>query len=227
MLQPGMTGLGFGVGKEPLVALCASYGCDVVATDQPRELAEASGWTDSTIEWTGGLAGLNDDGLCSPELFDRHVRYRDVDMHSIPSDLRNFDFTWSSCALEHLGSLGAGADFLLSQMDCLKPDGLAVHTTEYTVSSNDVTLEEGPTVLYRRRDIEAIVKRLRRAGHAIDVDYAEGSTPEDLHVDTAPFTNVHLRTSLGEYVTTSLALVIEKGSEPGRSTRGWIRRFTT
>lgn len=39
-------------------------------------------------------------------------------------------------------------------------------------------------------------------------------TPEDLHVDTPPFTNVHLRTTLGEYVTTSLALVIEKSAKP-------------
>src|SRR5947209_341172 len=55
LLGPGHAGLGFGVGQEPLVALFAAEGCDVVATDQPRELALASGWTDSTTEWAAGL----------------------------------------------------------------------------------------------------------------------------------------------------------------------------
>jgi hypothetical protein len=223
LLEPGHRGLGFGVGKEPLVALFASYGCDVVASDQPPELAESSGWTESKIEFAGGLAGLNEDGLCPPELFAQHVRYRDVDMNDIPSDLRGFDFTWSSCAFEHLGSLAAGADFVLAQMETLKPGGVAVHTTEYTVSSNETTIDSGATVLYRRRDIQALVRRLRRAGHAIDIDYTEGTTPEDVHVDLPPYTNVHLRTMLGEYVTTSLALVIEK--DRGGTWRGLVRRL--
>ena len=38
--------------------------------------------------------------------------YREVDMRAIPTDLRGFDFAWSSCALEHLGSLGAGMAFV-------------------------------------------------------------------------------------------------------------------
>ena len=210
MLRPGRRGLGFGVGTEPLVALFASTGCDVVATDQPPDLAQLSGWAESGTEWAGGLSGLNKDGLCPDEEFERRVRYRDVDMNAIPDDLRQFDFTWSSCALEHLGSLAAGADFVLAQMGCLAPGGVAVHTTEYTVTSNDDTLESGGTVLYRRRDIEDLVRRLRQAGHSIDVDFTEGTTPEDLHVDTPPYTGVHLRTTLGRFVTTSLALVIEK-----------------
>jgi hypothetical protein len=219
MLRPGRRGLGFGVGKEPLVSLLASYGCDIVATDQPAEQAVASGWTDSQIEWSGGLDGLNEDGLCSPEDFEHHVRFRPVDMNAIPADLRDFDFTWSSCAFEHLGSLEAGTDFVVNQLECLRPGGIGVHTTEYTVSSNQDTISEGATVLYRRRDIEALVRRLRRAGHLIEMDYSEGTTPEDVHVDTPPYTNTHLRTMLGQYVTTSVALIIEKGA--GR--RGLLR----
>ena len=137
-------------------------------------------------------------------------------MNSIPADLRGFDFTWSSCALEHLGSLAAGADFVVAQMECLEPGGVAVHTTEYLVASNDATVEAGGTVFYRRRDIEALADQLRGAGHHIDVDFTLGATPEDLHVDVPPYTDVHLRTRLGGYVTTSLALVITKGS--GRRT---------
>jgi SAM-dependent methyltransferase len=217
MLTPGRTGLGFGVGREPLVALFASEGCDLVATDQPHAAALASGWTDSKAEWAGGLEDLNTHGLCSAEEFARRVRFRDVDMTAIPADLRDFDFTWSSCALEHLGTLRAGADFVVNQMGCLKPGGVAVHTTGYVVSADETTVEAGGTVLYRRRDVEELAARLRRAGHDIDVDYTMGDTPEDLHVDVPPYSDVHLRTELAGHVTTSLALVVTKG--PGRRKR--------
>ena len=224
LLAPGRAGLGFGVGQEPLVALFAAEGCELVATDQPHEAAVASGWTASEVEWAGGLDELNTHGLCPDEDFGRRVRFRPVDMTAIPADLRGFDFTWSSCALEHLGTLGAGADFVMTSMECLRPGGVAVHTTEYLVASNDETVEAGGTVFYRRRDIEALVERLRRAGHAIDVDFTLGATPEDLHVDVAPYTDVHLRTRLGGYETTSLALVITKGSGRRRRLRAVLGR---
>lgn len=212
MLQAGRKGLGFGVGNEALVALFASYGCEIVATDQAPELAEASGWTGAANQYAGGLDGLNAYELCPQDEFAERVTFRHVDMNDIPKDLRGFDFTWSSCALEHLGSLEAGVDFVVAQMECLKAGGIAVHTTEFTVTSNDHTLESGGTVLYRRRDIEDLVARLRRAGHFVDIDFTEGTTPEDLHVDAPPYSNIHLRTMLGEYVTTSIALVVQKGS---------------
>ena len=216
--------LGFGVGQEPLVALFAAQGCELVASDQPHDMAVSTGWTDSAVEWAGGLPNLNTFGLCPEDEFVRRVRYRDVDMNAIPRDLRDFDFTWSSCALEHLGTLAAGMDFVVNQMACLAPGGTAVHSTEYLVSSNDVTVEAGGTVFYRRRDIESLIDRLRGAGHAVDIDFREGTTPEDLHVDVPPYTDVHLRTQLGGHVTTSLVLIVTKGSPgPGR-TRSLLRR---
>jgi len=229
MLAPGRSGLGFGVGQEPLVALFAAAGCDLVATDQPQEQAVASGWTDSQVEWAGGVESLPTFGFCSDEDLARRVRFRPVDMNAIPEDLRGFDFTWSSCALEHLGTLTAGMDFVVAQMQCLRPGGVAVHTTEYLVAGRDETVEAGGTVFYRRRDIEDLVRRLRSAGDAIEVDYTEGTTPDDLHVDVAPYTDVHLRTQLGGFVTTSLALVVTKGTgrrraRGWRAERGWRRR---
>lgn len=44
MLVPGKSGLGFGVGKEPLASLFASDGCRITATDLSIESAMASGW---------------------------------------------------------------------------------------------------------------------------------------------------------------------------------------
>ena len=205
------------------MALFADAGCDVVATDQPHESAVASGWTDSASSGPAAWSGLNELGLCGAAAFAQRVTFRPVDMNALPADLTGFDFTWSSCALEHLGTLGAGMDFVVAQMACLRPGGVAVHTTEYLVSSNDATVEAGGTVFYRRRDIEALVARLRRAGHDVDMDYTLGATPEDEHVDVPPYTDVHLRTELAGYVTTSLALIVTKGDGTPRR-RGLLRR---
>jgi len=117
-------------------------------------------------------------------------------------------------------------DFVVAQMACLRPGGVAVHTTEYLVSSNDATVQAGGTVFYRRRDIEELVARLRRAGHDVDMDYSLGSTPDDVHVDVPPYTDVHLRTELAGYVTTSLALIVTKGNERVRGRRRLLRRIT-
>jgi hypothetical protein len=223
MLAPGRRGLGFGVGQEPLVALFAAEGCDVVATDQPSVDALASGGTGAAAERADRPEALNRSGLCPSDDFARRVQFRVVDMNAVPEDLRGFDFSWSSGAVEHLGSLASGADFVLAQMDCLRPGGVAVHTTEFLVSSDVDTVETGGTVFYRRRDIEALAARLRRAGHDIEVDYTPGSSAEDVHVDVPPFSDVHLRTALGGYVTTSVALLVTKGA---RRRSGWWRTLT-
>lgn len=224
MLRPGRRGLGFGVGREPLAALFAGQGSEVVATDLGPDAAAAAGWTATGDEYAGGILQLNDHGLCEPEEFARRTTFRHVDMNEIPDDLRGFDFTWSSCALEHLGSIAAGADFVGEQMRCLRPGGVAVHTTELNVSSNERTVEAGATVLYRRRDVELLVDRLRREGYEVEADLTEGDAPADRHVDLPPFTDTHLRTALGEFTTTSFALVVSKpaGWKPPRR---WLRRI--
>lgn len=224
MLSPGHSGVGFGVGNEPLVALFASSGCEVLATDLDPDRAFEAGWTRTGAEYAGGLEELNPAGICDPHDFVRLVSYQNVDMNSIPHDLGEFDFCWSSCALEHLGSLEAGIDFVFKSLGCVKPGGVAVHTTECNVSSDVDTIATGPTVLYRRRDLLELSKKLTNAGYRIAIDLSEGETPEDLHVDVPPLSDIHLRTMLGEFVTTSVALVIEKPPDwtPPR-TRWFIR----
>ena len=214
MLAPGRRGIGFGVGREPLVALFASLGAELVATDLAPEQARAAGWTATGEEYAGDSSELNVAGLCDPVEFARLVSYRFVDMTNIPEDLQRFDFSWSSCAFEHLGSIQAGENFVVQQMGCLSPGGVAVHTTEFNVSSDDHTIDSGPTVLYRRRDIDRLIDRLVGNGYLVTCDFTEGIAPPDVHVDVPPFTETHLRTMLGEYVTTSIALVIEKPGAP-------------
>jgi hypothetical protein len=215
LLGEGHTGLGFGVGQDPLAAVFASHGCQIVATDLQ---GAGSGWT-ATNQHASGLAQLNRDGICDPAVFNRAVRFRGVDMRDVPGDLRDFDFTWSACAFEHLGSLTAGQEFILRQMDCLRPGGFAIHTTEFNVSSNRGTVGVGDTVLYRKRDLDHLIRELRSLGHAVEIDYRTGTSPADLYVDYPPWPGPHLKIQLGRYVATSMAIVIEKG--PAGRTRQW------
>ncbi len=209
MLREGRRGLGFGVGTEPLAALFASFGCEIVATDVAADVAERGGWV-GTGQHAGELEALQHPDLCDRERFTDLVTFRTVDMNQIPDDLRGFDFTWSSCAIEHIGSLGHSQEFLLAQTACLRPGGVGVHTTEYNLSSNVRTVEVGQTVLFRARDVEWVARRLHRAGHRIEVDLEPGDAPDDHHVDVTPYTTTHLRVRLHGFVTTSFAFVIER-----------------
>lgn len=215
VLRPGSRGLGFGVGQEPLVALFASMGCTVVATDQHGDAARAAGWS-ADGQFADDPSELNRHGLCDPDAFAARVTVRTVDMREVPpADLRDFDFSWSSCAFEHLGTLQAGMNFVVAQMECLRPAGVSVHTTELNVSSDEDTVDEGPTVLYRRRDLRRLAWSLRRRGHWVHLDFTPGDTPEDGHVDVPPYSDVHLRTLLEGYTTTSYGIVVRA--------RGWWR----
>ena len=212
MLSRGRVGLGFAVGREPLVSFFASRGVSVLASDLDVERASVAGWVGSN-EHAASLEILNERRICPTDLFRDNVRFREVDMNNFDSvELGSFDFVWSSCAFEHLGNLENGLKFVENAMDCVKRGGIAVHTTEFNVGSNQETHAEGGTVIYRRRDIEDLVSRLRRSGHKIRVDYSFGQMPADYNVDVPPYTHdVHLKLHLMGHTTTSIGLVIRKG----------------
>lgn len=216
MLAPGKVGLGFGVGREPLAALFASYGCSIVATDQGLDAAQAGKWVE-TGQYAGELEQLNERGICDAAEFRRLVSYRTVNMNAIPADLAGFDFVWSACSLDHLGTIERGQWFIHRAMDCLAPGGVAVHTTEFNVSSNVDTLDKGAVVLFRKKDIEEVATRLGQRGCAIDLDWEIGTGSADRYVDVHPYLHIpHLKVALGGYVSTSIGLIIEGDREIGR-----------
>jgi hypothetical protein len=217
MLEPGRRGLGFGVGKEPLVALFASRGAEVLATDMDPEEARDAGWLGTAQHAGAQIDGLNNRGICEPARFRAAVRYRTVDMNAIPDDLVGFDFCWSSCAYEHLGSLEHGLAFVRRALATLKSGGVAVHTTEFNLSSDDRTVRSGPVVLFRRRDFLALQATLVNEGHAVaPFDFVTGREPVERYVDYPPFAGEpHLRLrlpfGLATYATTSIGIVVTKG----------------
>jgi 2-polyprenyl-3-methyl-5-hydroxy-6-metoxy-1,4-benzoquinol methylase len=208
MLAPGRRGLGFAVGHEPLSELFASLGCNILATDLAPD--EAGNWT-TTGQHAASLKDLNIRGICDPDLFRERVTFRFVDMRHLPDDLGTYDFIWSSCSLEHLGTLKLGEEFIYESVKYLKPGGVAVHTTEYNLQSNFRTVTKGLNVIFRRRDFERIAHHLRRRGYRIELDFTRGNLPYDHIVDKYPFgQDAHLTLMLGGYVVTSFALIIER-----------------
>lgn len=207
VVKPGNTGVGFGVGREMLPAVFASYGASVIATDAPDDVM---GW-EVTNEHSSSRDQLRAPWIVPDADFDRLVSHRAADMNAIPDDLRDYDFTWSSCCYEHLGSIQAGLDFVVNSVERLRPGGIAVHTTEFNVCSNDKTLMDGPTVLFRRQDFEALVERLRGLGYQVQpFTVSPNLHTADSHVDLPPFALPHLKLEIGGYVTTSAGVVVRR-----------------
>lgn len=210
LLSPGRIGLGFGVGREPLVAAIAARGAHVLATDLPPNDEAVAGWR-SSGEYGGSLEALNERGLCPPDAFSERVRFRFADMRRADEVEGSYDFVWSSCALEHLGSLGAGLDFVRSSLERVAPGGVAVHTTELNVSSTRETVESGPVVLYLREHLEALRDEVVARGFEMELRLHTGAGPLDLTVDRWPFdSEAHLKTLYGRFATTSVGLVMAR-----------------
>lgn len=212
MLAAGKRGLVFGVGRERLPAYFASRGVSVVATDAPEEIGEQAGWTKS-FEHSSSRDQLRYPDIVSNEQFDRHVSYRICDMTAIDKTLTGFDFTWSSCCFEHLGSLEAGLQFVVDSVEqTLKDGGIACHTTEFNLSSNESTLDHGPVVFYRKRDILALVERLQDLGHEVQpFVVAPDSHYLDSYIDLPPYRQeTHLKLLMAAHVVTSAGIVIRK-----------------
>lgn len=215
MLCADRKGLGFAVGREPLVALFAGFGCKLTATDQDEQSAQKkdANWLASG-EYAVNTEVLNEREICDPEVFKNNVSFRPVDMNAIPAELRGFDFCWSSCAFEHLGSIELGKQFIYNMLHCLKPGGIAVHTTEYNVTSNTATMDYAPSVFFRRADFEEMAGQLQSMGCSLDIDFTLGNDPADVFVDTLPYQHdPHLKFFFNGYVSTSIGLIIQKGGE--------------
>lgn len=220
MLTAGRRGIGFAVGGEPLSSVFAKYGCDVLATDLVTE-DNASRW-DSTNQMASSLESLFHDYVVNRETFDQRVSFAPADMNNF-AYMNNFDdilaekydFVWSSCAIEHLGSIQKGIEFVKNSMRLLKPGGISIHTTEFSVVSNDDTVSEGWNNIFRRRDIEEIDYVLRRHGCGLErLDFFPGTHRYDLQFDSEPYFQrdgvVHLKLDLLGYVCTSYLLIARR-----------------
>lgn len=210
MLVPGRRGLGFGVGSEPLSAIFAARGAQVLGTDLEPDHAAQKGWVE-TNQHAFSKQAMNDRGLCPADVFERNASFRYMNMNEIPGNLGQFDFNWSACAFEHLGSIANGLRFIRNAARLLAPGGVAVHTTEFNCSSNDATLDNAGTVLFRRCDFEQLARELARDGFEVELNFNLGDLPADQFIDEPPFLgNAHLKMQLKKWVTTSFGLIVRR-----------------
>lgn len=222
-IRPGTRGLGFGCGAEPIPSYLAAKGVGTTATDQSLGRAIATGWT-ATNQHLDMASQAFQPHLVSRAAFDEFVSFRTVDMNSIPSDLTNYDFCWSVCALEHLGSIEKGLTFIENSLRTLRPRGLAVHTLEFNIEADGPTIDNWPTVLFQRKHIERLVEKLEREGHEVAaLSFDCGTAPMDRFVDLPPWSYDlpadhafplgeprHLKLAIDGFICTSFGLIIRK-----------------
>ena len=210
MLSPGKKGLGFGVGSEPLPAAFVAMKCQILATDAPCD-ANDQGWA-LTGQHASSLDALRKPELVSDDEFTKLCDFMPLDMNdyeSIPSD---WQFHWSSCVIEHLGGIQKAIDFLVQSSLRLAPGGIAVHTTEFNLSSNEDTIDEPGACILRKCDLERLSEMLCSVGLSMESLVLDpGSHAYNYHVDVPPYELYnHLRLELGNYVSTSLGIVIKR-----------------
>lgn len=199
LLAPGHRGLGFGVGKEPLVAAYASTGCSIVATDLSSEA-----W--KTLDWA---TSLNSRGHCPAAEFEQRVTTRPLDMNSLDRDLTGFDFAWSACSLDHLGTLWHSERFILNSLNCVRPGGWCVHTAEYSLDPR--APREGGTVYFTQSSLQRLIDTIQRLGHRVErIDWNLGNRSDDNHVDRPPWPGPHLKLIGDGVVATSVLLIIQR-----------------
>lgn len=214
MLKPSLKGLGFGCGEEPLPSLFAAYDIEITATDIDPQESVAKGWVDTNQSATS-LEKIRHPDLCGEELFKKNVSLKYVDMNNIPDNLENkYDFCWSACALEHLGSIDNGLRFIEKSLKTLVPGGLSIHTTEFNFLEEEETIDNWGTVLFRKRDFIELAERLTSQGHqVVPLDFDIGSGFLDQFIDIPPYQQVqdaHLKLLVDGFATTSFGMIVIK-----------------
>ncbi|MTJ52334.1 class I SAM-dependent methyltransferase [Anabaena sp. UHCC 0253] len=222
-----LTGIGFGCGQEPLPSLFASMGWEITVTDLHPDKVKGMGWME-TGQHTNMLEQVFYPDIVNRERFDENISLKYVDMNDIPKNLHeNYDFCWSICALEHLGSISKGLDFIENSLKVLKPGGIAVHTTEYNYTNEPETIDNWPTVIFQNHHFQEIAKRLRNQGYKVaELDFNVGNQPLDRFIDIPPYAigegwlskdtwndvnqGAHLKLSVDGYPCTCFGLIITK-----------------
>ena len=211
-LGPQCRGLGFGVGTEPLSSIFVSYGCTILGTDAPLNNIDPS-WA-VTNEHSSSITTMYHERILPRVAFEAKCNFLELDMNNTSTIPTDYDFHWSSCVIEHLGGLDHAITFLIESATRLAPGGIAVHTTEFNLTSDTQTYDGSDTCIFRMKDFQLLDTKLAAAGITLlPMVFDPGSHPYNYHVDIPPYqSQVHTRLMLGGYASTSVVLVIHKPS---------------
>jgi hypothetical protein len=215
VLGPNKSALGFAVGQEPIPAILAKYGVKVLASDAPTEKSKA--WIPSG-EHMNDLSDLLHPEIVPDEIASKNISILPIDMNYIPENLGTFDFIWSSCAMEHLGTPELGLEFLVNTLNLLNPGGVSCHTTEIELEPREITADYGHCAVYQLKDINSFASRVRDLGYEISLNTSIAmDTAEDRWISRLALVGsenttdlAHLKLGIGESISTSFAIVVRK-----------------
>ena len=182
-------GLGFAVGQEVLIPYFVSKGAIIIGTDLDPNKEESKGWIETNQHLSNNIPLK---GIISENEFKKNFKTDFVDMNDIPKEYfnENFDFIWSSCSLEHLGSTQKGFDFIFNSLKCLKPGGIAVHTTEYNLGSTTDHFEHPTSCVYSKVMILDLINKLEHIGYNVKpIQFEREDNAINNHVDSYPYVN--------------------------------------
>jgi len=195
------------------------------AQAQAQAHAHARGWVQSG-QHVDGLAAAHMPHLVSQAVFNANVTHAFVDMNAIPKTFQDYDFCWSTCAMEYLGSIERGLAFVKNALATLRPSGLGVHTMEFNVEADGPTIDNWVTVLFQRKHLEALATDLRARGHYVAAfNFDAGTQPMDQFIDIPPWPHdlppessaqlgnpYHLKVGIDGFVSTCFGIIIIKAA---------------
>ena len=216
-------GLSFASGEENLVPILANNGVNITASDLELEEAREKGWAtnDTNNQHSTGISQFmkHVPRLCDYNKLKSNMQFMTIDMNNIPDNVKlgKYDFAYSCCAFEHLGSISAGLNFVIESIKCVKINGIVVHTTEFNIDSlnsdyDGATLQEKNCVIFRKSDIEKLKVHVENLGHKMyEIDYDTGNGYYDTIIDVPPYSdNTHLKLKIGTFKSTCIGIIIER-----------------
>lgn len=224
-IENALDGIGFGCGEEPLASVLCSFGHKVTVTDLSPEKVRNLGWVE-TNQHTDSLEKSFYSDIITRETFYDLARLEYVDMNDVPSSLHgHYDYCYSICALEHLGSIRKGLDFVINSTKCLKPGGVAIHTTEFNFTNHPEEIDHWPTVIFKEKHMSQLFQELEDEGCTalpLNLDFSTGIL--DRFIDIPPYSlddgniynndpfdqKVHLKLNVDGFPCTCIGIIVKK-----------------
>jgi hypothetical protein len=158
VIQSGARGLGYMIEPDSLPARLAADGCGIIAAAHAGEVQGKKRLT--------SLDDLRYTHVGSHERLHEDVAVRTMDDWTIPEDFGDFDFCWSTGAIELLASKHDAIQFIKGSLRPLKIGGLAVHVLPFDAATSVQAYGEGGP-FFTRGDIERLAFDIVSFGHEI------------------------------------------------------------
>jgi len=215
----GKKALGFAVGEERTVPFFAKHQVNVVATDLPPNDPQVAGWGGTHQHMSGAVEAMPRYGHVTKKQMREYVTQEWLDMNQMEksdvwkTQLGSFDFVWSVCSVEHVGSIKLALEAMINSLQFLKLGGTAVHTTEFNLNQLVDTMDGPGTVIFRQSDAESLRACALRKGYEMpEICYDPGDGPIDMTVDLPPYHHDnHLKLFLdNKYISTCIGWSFRK-----------------